>query len=265
MVRIMLRRLRRVGIDLPFLVRSGLGRITWFRSDLKMFRRKITQEDQVIDFFTIDTMPFLTDRDSDAGIMTGHYFVQDLLVAQEIYHESPVNHLDVGSRVDGFVAHVATFMPIKIMDIRPSISKTRNIEFVQADLMNSLEKTETFDSVSCLHALEHFGLGRYGDSIDPNGWFTGLKAISRLLSPGGHAYISLPVGRKRVEFNAHRVFDAQELAGVLTSLFVIEKFFLIDDSGELVPNQPILHLLELASKCEYGCGIWKLTALPEVN
>jgi hypothetical protein len=35
------------------------------------------------------------------------------------------------------------------------------------------------DSLSCLHALEHFGLGRYGDPIDPRGHEKGITRWRR--------------------------------------------------------------------------------------
>ena len=69
--------------------------------------------------------------------------------------------------------------------------------------------SEYCDSLSCLHALEHFGLGRYNDAIDPNGFERGLINMSRLLKNFGIFYLSVPIGIARVEFNAHRVFDPQ--------------------------------------------------------
>jgi hypothetical protein len=41
-----------------------------------------------------------------------------------------------------------------------------------------------YDSISCLHALEHFGLGRYGDRLDPNGHETGFLKLLDMLKPG---------------------------------------------------------------------------------
>ena len=53
------------------------------------------------------SMPCLGDRYDPSGAASGHYFYQDLLVARRIYERRPVRHVDVASRVDGFVAHVA--------------------------------------------------------------------------------------------------------------------------------------------------------------
>lgn len=112
--------------------------------------------------------PIWSDYRKQAGSSGGDYFHQDLLVAQLIHENKPQMHIDVGSRIDGFVAHVAAFRKIQVLDIRPlSPLGHVNIEFIQADLMKADNRLPRADSVSCLHAIEHFGLGRYGDPIDP--------------------------------------------------------------------------------------------------
>ena len=61
----------------------------------------------------------------------------------------------------------------------------------------------SIDSMSALCSIEHFGLGRYGDPIDPDSCFKCFDSIQKKLRKGGQLYISLPIGRERVEFNAH--------------------------------------------------------------
>ena len=75
--------------------------------------------------------PIFTDYDDQAGVASGHYFHQDLLVASFIYDNNPIRHIDIGSRIDGFVAHVASFRQIEVMDVR-ELSSTghKNISFV---------------------------------------------------------------------------------------------------------------------------------------
>jgi len=87
------------------------------------------------------------------------------LVARKIFHNNPKKHIDIGSRQDGFVAHVASFREIKLLDIRPQSSVVKNISFKQAYLtQSSFQLINCSDSISSLHAIEHFGLGRYNDS-----------------------------------------------------------------------------------------------------
>src|ERR1035437_9050587 len=79
--------------------------------------------------------PCLTDWYESAGDTESEYFVQDLFVAQEINRNNPVKHIDIGSRIDGFVAHIASFRKIEIFDIRPISSKIFNVDFRQRDIM----------------------------------------------------------------------------------------------------------------------------------
>lgn len=156
--------------------------------------------------------PCLRDWFEAGGDANSEYFLQDLHVARLIHQASPRKHIDIGSRIDGFVANVASFREIEVMDIRPTHSTIEGITFRQTDMMNpSCCREAITDSLSCLHALEHFGLGRYGDNVDPNGYKQALCNMSSLLVAGGTFYLSVPVGKERVEFNAHRIFDPVKL------------------------------------------------------
>ena len=156
----------------------------------------------------LELLPCLHDWHEEGGATTLEYFWQDLLVARAIFEARPEKHVDIGSRVDGFVAHVASFREIEVFDVRPISTQIPGVTFKQADLMQPLAgMTDYCDSLSCLHALEHFGLGRYGDAIDPKGFERGLANMAALLRKDGVFYLSVPIGVERVEFNGQRVFD----------------------------------------------------------
>ncbi len=202
--------------------------------------------------------PILTDYDAKAGSVRGHYFHQDLLVASFIHAKNPARHIDIGSRIDGFVAHVASFRNIEVMDIRTLDSiGHRNISFIKADLMDEKAiQGDMADSVSCLHAIEHFGLGRYGDPLDPNGHLRGFNNLIRMLKAGGTLYISVPIGRtNEVHFNAHRVFHPRDILGwaVDPNCLALERFDFVDDRGSLHEDIDVRTAeLDVA----YGCGIY---------
>lgn len=231
-----------------------------FITQIKEFTRLGGQIDGVF--------PILFERSETAGSATGHYFHQDLLVANFIHNNKPQRHLDVGSRIDGFVAHVAAFMPVDVLDVRPLPSTGHsNIQFVQADLMGEINPswTEQYDSISCLHAIEHFGLGRYGDSLDPQGHIKGFQNLLKLLKPGGKLYISFPVATETViEFNAHRKFNPIDIVNWPTNgnQIHLKRFDYVDDAGDLYQD---VSLLTQSLKLDYGCGIYtfqKSTAKP---
>ena len=195
-----------------------------------------------------------------AGGASGHYFHQDLLVAREVHRQNPVRHIDVASRIDGFVAHVASFRRIEVIDIRP-LDPISGIDFIQADLMNLDEDLlSAADSVSCLHALEHFGLGRYGDPINFDGWELGLQGLTKLVAPGGRLYLSVPTGhQQRVEFNAHRVFSLPFIRTAVSEDFDIEKCSFVKDDGNLYEDIEVFSQdAEQSFFAEYGCSIWTL-------
>lgn len=196
------------------------------------------------------------DYDDQAGTARGHYFHQDLLVAGFVHRAAPRRHVDVGSRVDGFVAHVAAFREIEIIDIRPlAPTGHERIRYVQADLMRLDESmVGCCDSLSCLHAIEHFGLGRYGDPVDPQGHLKGFANLVRMLEPGGTLYISFPIGEPGVHFNAHRVFGAAEVLEWSAGTMDLVRFDYVDDAGDLHLEQHV----DAVPKLEYGCGIYTL-------
>ena len=206
----------------------------------------------------LEIMPCLHDWYEEGGTTKSEYFWQDLLVARMIFEAKPEKHVDIGSRVDGFVAHVASFREIEVLDVRPITAKIPGVTFKQADLMNPLEGMEEYcDSLSCLHALEHFGLGRYGDPIDSKGFERGFAHMARVLRKDGVFYLSVPIGIDRVEFNAHRVFDPQVIVNLalknslrLSALTVIHEG---DRVSTLVPEK--VHFIDLASQ-RYALGIF---------
>jgi Caenorhabditis protein of unknown function, DUF268 len=207
--------------------------------------------------------PCLDDRFDTAGSIPLHYFHQDLHIANKIFINNPQKHIDIGSRVDGFVAHVASFREIEVFDIRKLNDKIKNVKFVQADLMNDNFIFEEYtDSVSCLHAIEHFGLGRYGDKVNINGHAKGLDNIYKLLKKNGKFYFSTPIGPQRIEFDAHRVFSLRYLLEIFEGKYLINTFSYINDKNILFENVELSpENIENNFNCIYGCGIFEMTKL----
>ena len=183
----------------------------------------------------IELVPCLHDWHEEGGSTKSEYFWQDLLVARLIFDARPQKHVDVGSRVDGFVSHVASFREIEVFDIRPITTHIPGVIFKQADFMHPeglFGNGEYCDSLSCLHALEHFGLGRYGDPIDPRGFEHGLANMGKLLKPNGVFYLSVPIGVERVEFNGNRVFDPRTIINLASqSSLVLSRLTTIRGDG----------------------------------
>ncbi|MCF8342997.1 MAG: DUF268 domain-containing protein [Chitinophagaceae bacterium] len=251
------RTLKLFGLD-PLALASSMHGLKFYLSDYIKIKKQ-RGKDKNFHFGRI--FPILGERSSEAGTMSGHYFHQDLLVAQKIFINNPIRHVDIGSRIDGFVAHVAVFRQIELFDIRNINSNVQNIVFKQADLTKLPDDLlEYCDSISSLHAIEHFGLGRYGDQIDYYGHIKVIENIYKILKRNGKFYFSVPIGPQRIEFNAHRVFSLEYLINLFDSKFNIENFSYVNDTGELFKNVE-LSTDQLSSNynCHYGCGIFELT------
>jgi SAM-dependent methyltransferase len=243
--------------------KAFLRGILFYFSDLKKIRNQKKTEKN-FDFPFGDPYPMLYDKFSNAGVMSGDYFNQDFCIARKIFVTNPQKHVDIGSRIDGFVAHVAVFREIEIFDIRNQESKIQNIIFKQADLMQLPEGMDNYcDSISALHSIEHFGLGRYGDPIDYFGHIKAIKNITKILKPQGIFYFSVPIGKQRIEFNAHRIFSLKYLWNLLKNDYDLISFSYVDDKGEFYENVNI----EFSDKSidttfsttyTWGCGIFEL-------
>jgi hypothetical protein len=100
--------------------------------------------------------------------------------------------------------------------------------------------------------IEHVGLGRYGDVLDPYGSIKASKELIRILAPEGRFLISTPLGRERVQFNAHRIFAPATVLSMFKDLELVD-FSLVDDRGKFYPKASP----EQATQCEYACGLFE--------
>ncbi len=196
-----------------------------------------------------DLRPCLTDRASHTPF-DPHYFYQAAWLAREINRIKPSFHVDVGSSVVA-TGVLSAFVPLLFVDFRPLRARLPNLDLIAGDIMRLPFADASVQSLSSLHVVEHIGLGRYGDRLDPDGWRTALGELARVLAPGGRLYLSTPVGRERVCFNAHRVFSPMAIAGALPGLKV-ERFAMVDDAGNYTDNAELTR----AGNMAYGCGMF---------
>lgn len=239
------------GIDVGLALR-GVLRTPGFLRDRAKFRK--------LGGTTEEWRPCLHDRSAASGDARGEYFWQDLYVAQKIHRAAPTRHIDVGSRVDGFVAHVASFRQLDVVDIRPLNSDIPGVRFLQCDMTApTLPATLRADSVSCLHAIEHFGLGRYGDPLDPTGHIRGFGNLAAMTLAGGTLYLSLPVGRPRVQFNANRVIDPRAVFewAHTAGMAVAELALVHEGQAPQIQLEPLASA-ERAARLDYALGIYVL-------
>jgi hypothetical protein len=194
--------------------------------------------------------PCLVDWVADTPF-DAHYFYQAAWLARKISCRHRVgSHVDIGSDVR-MVGVLSGFVDVEFVDFRPLHVSLPGLRCIAGDVTNLPYASDSLDSISCLHVVEHIGLGRYGDTIDVDGSGKALFELTRVLKSGGFLFITVPVGRERVCFNAHRVFDPTTIISSL-SQFRLCSFSLVTDSGEYKE----LASLDEAKQQDYGCGMF---------
>lgn len=222
----------------------------YFLKNLIIYKKK--NKIKSFDFQWSDAYPILQDRFNSAGSIRGHYFHQDLWAASVILTNNIKYHVDVGSRLDGFIAHILLFCNVDYVDIRPLDCEVYNLKFKQGSITDLPYSDNSVETLSSLHVIEHIGLGRYGDPVNPDGYLDAARELSRVLAVGGRLLIGTPVGRERLCFDAHRVFNPATVIKAFEGL-ELEEFSLIDDSGNGVT---INASFQQAQQCDYGCGLF---------
>lgn len=225
---------------------QGITGYVWFFRDLFRYQRLSSGPS----LLNTNLYPMLHDKTTHP--FDAHYFYQQLWVFEHVLKNSPKEHIDISSSYE-MSGYLSKIVKTRFVDYRPLDTHLRNLSVEQGDILHLLFKDNTVPSLSCLHVIEHIGLGRYGDPIDPEGTRKACIELDRVLSKKGRLYLSTPIGKPRVCFNAHRIHDPQELLSFFPTLH-IESFSVVDDDGVFHENvQP-----EKFRTLHYGCGMYLL-------
>ncbi len=197
-----------------------------------------------------DSYPCLSDWVA-ATPFDPHYFYQSAWLCRQLRAKPPHDrHVDIGSDVR-MIAALSAFVPVDFVDFRPLQVELPNLRCLAGNITALDFGSSSLDSVSSLHVIEHIGLGRYGDPLDVNGSERALAELARVVAPGGRLYVSVPVGRETVCFNAHRVFDPNTVVRTVAPLMLVS-FSLVTDRGVFTEKSTLL----LGQEQSYGCGMF---------
>lgn len=196
-------------------------------------------------------VPFLSFKQEDTQTGGGHYFYQDVWALRQLAAIHPAMHYDIGSRYDGFAGQATAICPITSIDIRPPAFTLPDFHFRQGDILQLPFEDNSLHSLSCLHTIEHIGLGRYGDAINPKGFEEALVQLQRVVAPGGHLLLSMPVGMERTEFNGQRVLDPLTSIRRLTQMELLE-FSIVTEQNQFIEKaDPAAY-----TTARYCCGLY---------
>jgi hypothetical protein len=197
-----------------------------------------------------DTYPCLADR-LPTTPFDPHYFYQGNWLARRLAEAKPQQHVDIGSSVL-MVGVISAHVPTIFVDYRPLVVQQSGLNCVAADIIRLPFVDQSVSSLSCLHVIEHVGLGRYGDRIDPEGARQAAEELQRVVGQDGTLYLSTPIGRERVCFNAHRVFSPTTILSWFSQLKLV-RFSYVSDDGLL--NEDVSP--EKIPQLDYGCGFFE--------
>ncbi len=184
-----------------------------------------------------------------------HYFYQSAWCARRIAAQKVKRHVDVASQIN-LVAPLSAFVKVEFIDYRPLHVTIENLTSRAGTILDLPFKDRSVKSLSSLHVIEHIGLGRYGDALDPEGSKKACKELQRIVAVHGDLYLSTPVGRERVEFNAHRVHAPETILRYCDELSLVD-FSYVDDNGIFVDNGDP----EDCTDFQYGLGMFHFRRL----
>lgn len=198
-----------------------------------------------------DLFPCLDDRTKTTGF-DRHYTYHPAWAARVVAEINPKVHVDISS-ILAFSTQLSAFIPVKFYDYRPAELTLSGLESEHADLTQLHFESNSIESLSCMHTIEHVGLGRYGDPIDPTGDLKAINELKRVTAVNGNLLFVTPVGgTPQIQFNGHRIYSYQQIVEYFEG-FELKKFSLITDykyPDAFIDNATA----EDAAKQSYGCG-----------
>ncbi|MCX2431349.1 DUF268 domain-containing protein [Pedobacter sp. GR22-10] len=148
-----------------------------------------------------------------------------------------------------FCSIISAFIPVEFYDYRPADLNLSNLLSQKADLTQLFFESNSIECLSCMHTIEHIGLGRYGDPIDPDGDLKAINEIKRVVKKGGSILFVIPVGKSKIMFNAHRIYDPKMILDYFSG-FELRKFSLVTDQNDFIDQAEITE----GAAQTYGCG-----------
>jgi SAM-dependent methyltransferase len=216
------------------------------------------QEARTVARFTLspaELYPCLND-DTGETQFDQHYVYHTGWAARRLAATAPRLHVDLGSSLF-FIAIASAFCPIEFYDYRPARLSLDGVTSRRGDLLALPFADASLRSVSCMHVIEHVGLGRYGDPVDYDGDLKAMSELARVVAPGGALLLVVPVGQARLAFNAHRIYRYDQIVERFRQ-FSIAEFALVTDRGDFVVGASPA----LADAQSYGCGCFDFREIP---
>lgn len=231
--------------------REGKRAYGQFEASFKGLQALESKTDKRFALETAHLYPCFTDRTDFTGF-DRHYVYHPAWAAGIVHKIKPKKHVDISSTLH-FCSMLSAFVPVAFYDYRPANLVLPNLSSSFADLTGLPFETNSIESLSCMHTVEHIGLGRYGDPLDYDGDLKAISELKRVVAPGGALLFVVPLGHQSVIcFNAHRIYGKAQVLALFSDMELME-FALVPEEeadGGLVVDPPE----ELLERQFYGCG-----------
>ena len=196
-----------------------------------------------------DKFPCLNDRYGSTSF-DKHYTYHTAWAARKLRTINPPEHVDISS-LTYFSTLVSAFVPVKFYDYRPAQITLENFQCSGADILGLPFKSNSIQSLSCMHVVEHIGLGRYGDLLDVDGDLKAISELKRVVVEKGDLLFVVPIGKAKIMFNAHRIYSYEQVISYFNEFELMEFTLIPDKSTEgLIVNAT----KEQSDQQNYGCG-----------
>lgn len=229
---------------------KGKIKFVSFRRQFRQFSLLSQQNEARFRLCWEDRLPCLFEQTAVTAF-DRHYIYHPAWAARIVNRLQPTEHTDISSTLH-FCTILSAFVPVRFYDYRPAELNLPNLSSEHADLIALPFEDNSILSLSCMHTVEHIGLGRYGDQIDPLGDLKAMHELRRVLAPGGSLLFVVPIGKPKLMFNAHRIYSYAQITEYFAGLELKQFSLILDDmaAGGIVTDAS----RELADAQSYGCG-----------
>lgn len=226
---------------------------SWFLKDYFKYKK----ENKRFRIPLTELWPIISDK-TEYTNFDGHYTYHPAWAIRrvlDIKKEKNIDrHVDFSSTLN-FCSSLSAYIPVEFYDYRPARLSLSNLKSGHADLTNLKDfKDNSIESLSCMHTIEHIGLGRYGDEVDTEGDIKAINELKRICAIGGNILFVVPVGKERIQFNAHRIYAFDTIRDLFGETLELKEFSLVTDKNEFLQNVDLKQAGGLVEKQSYGCG-----------
>jgi hypothetical protein len=162
---------------------------------------------------------------------SSHYPETDqwLYEALDKYSISKHNTLIIGSEepyYEGIAIHKGA--KVTLVEYQRITSNHPDISCLTVDEFNTINNS--YDSAISISSVEHSGLGRYGDELDPDGDIKSMALLRERLNHNGLCFLAVPIGKDQILWNAHRVYGNIRFKKLIDGFEILQSFGLDYDN-----------------------------------